>query len=176
MKQYKYNNTKTSGLIGPPIIRCVYLYMARKDGFVRGSYKYNQNMGSPKLYICFGCFVSINMPYTWHCSGQSENWNWHKNLCFNYNVSCYALSITPRKIKQHQKIVPIKFIDLLLWECPTCVAFHHSESANYQTQDWKPNPEILILDSDYIHAIPIFFFRMGKRWYILQDFNITETK
>ena len=88
--------------------------------------------------------------------------NWHKNLCFNYNVSCYALSITPRKIKQHQKIVPIKFIDLLLWECPTCVAFHHSESANYQTQDWKPNPEILILDSDYIHAIPIFSLEWAK--------------
>ena len=155
---------------------CLSLY-GKKRRFCQRQLQVQSKHGLSKmLYICFGCFVSINMPYTWHCSGQSENWNWHKNLCFNYNVSCYALSITPRKIEQHQKIVPIKFIDLLLWECPTCVAFHHSESANYQTQDWKPNPEILILDSDYIHAIPIFFSRMGKRWYILQDFNITETE
>ena len=75
-----------------------------KDGFVIGSYKYNQNMCSldciHMLVFCFNQYA-----IHWHCSGQSENWNWHKNLCFNYNVSTRdVLNITHRKMKQHQRI------------------------------------------------------------------------
>ena len=102
-----------------------------KDGFVRGSYKYNQNMCSldciHMLVFCFNQYA-----IHWQCSGQSENWNWHKNLCFNYNVSTrYVLHIATRKIKQHQRILPINCRDLLCENVQH--AWHSITHSNQQT-------------------------------------------
>ena len=114
-----YNNTNITttknlrAIIRPPIIRYVYLYKESKRRFCQRQLQVqSKHMLSACIHMLVFCFNQYAIH--WHCSGQSENWNWHKNLCFYYNVSTRdVLHITPRKIKQHQRILPIHCIDLL---------------------------------------------------------------